>query len=68
MSGAVDGISIGLVAVVGLLLISLVISIIIHIYCLIKYDTLTNTVLYLRVICTDRLKSYYTVTTKETNK
>uniref|UniRef100_A0A1X7TRN0 Fibronectin type-III domain-containing protein n=2 Tax=Amphimedon queenslandica TaxID=400682 RepID=A0A1X7TRN0_AMPQE len=46
----VDNISIGLVAVVGLLLISLVISIIIHIYCLIK------------------LKSYYTVANKETNK
>uniref|UniRef100_A0A1X7UW70 Fibronectin type-III domain-containing protein n=1 Tax=Amphimedon queenslandica TaxID=400682 RepID=A0A1X7UW70_AMPQE len=44
VSGAVDGASIGLGAVVGLLLISLVVSIIIHIYCFIKlkaYDTAT---------------------------
>ncbi|XP_019856772.1 PREDICTED: uncharacterized protein LOC109585217 [Amphimedon queenslandica] len=44
VSGAVDGASIGLGAVVGLLLISLAVSIIIHIYCFIKlktYDTTT---------------------------
>ncbi|XP_019860297.1 PREDICTED: uncharacterized protein LOC109588592 [Amphimedon queenslandica] len=42
--GAVDGASIGLGAVVGLLLISLAVSIIIHIYCFIKlktYDAIT---------------------------
>ncbi|XP_019859094.1 PREDICTED: uncharacterized protein LOC109587285 [Amphimedon queenslandica] len=44
VSGAVDGASIGLGAVVGLLLISLAVSIIINIYCFIKlktYDTAT---------------------------
>ncbi|XP_019864246.1 PREDICTED: uncharacterized protein LOC109593716 isoform X1 [Amphimedon queenslandica] len=44
VSGAVDGASIGLGAVVGLLLISLAVSIIIHIYCFIKlktYDAIT---------------------------
>uniref|UniRef100_A0A1X7SVA8 Uncharacterized protein n=1 Tax=Amphimedon queenslandica TaxID=400682 RepID=A0A1X7SVA8_AMPQE len=42
--GAIDGASIGLGAVVGLLLISLAVSIIIHIYCFIKlktYDAIT---------------------------
>ncbi|XP_019861014.1 PREDICTED: uncharacterized protein LOC109589361 [Amphimedon queenslandica] len=42
-TGAVDGASIGLVAVIGLLLISLVVSIIIHIYCFIKHKTYDTT-------------------------
>ncbi|XP_019863557.1 PREDICTED: uncharacterized protein LOC109592578 [Amphimedon queenslandica] len=41
--GAVDGASIGLGAVVGLLLISLVVSIIINIYCFIKHKTFDTT-------------------------
>ncbi|XP_019863956.1 PREDICTED: uncharacterized protein LOC109593207 [Amphimedon queenslandica] len=44
VAGAVDGISIGLFSVVGLLLISLAISIIIHISCLIKLKSYRVTV------------------------
>ncbi|XP_019858378.1 PREDICTED: uncharacterized protein LOC109586621 [Amphimedon queenslandica] len=43
VSGAVDGASIGLGAVVGLLLISLAVSIIINIYCFIKHKTYDTT-------------------------
>ena len=60
--GAVVGTSIGLGAVVGLLLISLVVSIIIHIYCFIKYEYINNYTISMLFMY--RLKTYDTTTAK----